>query len=165
MIRIAPLALLAVLGCQAQGPPPDPEAGRLTDPAAVEAGVRQAFEAFVAHSNAAEWDTVLAFYSDDSDFHWVEDGALAYPSKADLAAAVEGIYDAVEEMGLEVDDVRVLPLADDLAWLTASWKQSFTLASGDSFSYAGATTILCEREGDRWVFLAGHNSTAKPRGG
>ncbi len=165
MIRIAPLALLAVLSCPAQGPSSGSDAARLTDPAAVEAGVRQAFEAFVAHSNGAEWDAVLAFYSDDPDFHWVEDGALAYPSKADLAAAVEGIYDAVEEMGLEVDDVRVLPLRDDLAWLTASWKQSFTLASGDAFSYAGATTILCERSGDGWVFLAGHNSTAKSRGG
>ncbi len=165
MIRIAPLALLAVLSCPAQGPAPDPEAGRLTDPAAVETGVRRAFDEYVARANAGDWDAVLAFYSDDPDFHWVEDGAVAYPSKADLAAAVEGIYDAVKEMGLEVDDVRVLPLRDDLAWLTASWKQSFTLVSGESLSYAGATTILCEREGDRWVFLTGHNSTAKPRGG
>ncbi len=164
MTRIASLALLAVLTCQAEAPAPDP-AARAADPSAVEAGVRRAFDEYVARANAGEWDAALAFYSDDPGFHWVEDGEVAYPSKAALAAAIDAVYGTVEEMRLTIDDVRVVPLRDDLAWLTASWKQSLTLASGESFSYGGATTILCERSDDRWVFLTGHNSTAKPRGG
>ena len=160
--RIALLLLAAtalVTGCSTERETP------LTDPAAVAAAARAAFVSYVEHANAAEWDRVLALYSDDSSFHWVEDGSIAYPTKAALATAIEGLYGAVESAHLTVDEIRVLPLTDELAWLTARWEQEMTLTGGQALSYGGATTILLRRENGRWTFLAGHNSTPRAQAG
>ena len=144
---------LAMSSCQTQSP----------DVAAVEAGVRGLLQQYSESINSGDWSGVLDLYSDDKRFHWAEDGQLAYPSKAAVAAGLEGLASSLESTEIRAGEVQITALSDRHALAAFSYEQSLVFSSGQSFRFSGFITMTLQREGADWKILAGHSSSPRRR--
>jgi hypothetical protein len=109
-------------------------------------------------SAEAQWDSLLALYADEPGFHWVEDGAIQYPTRADIEAAI-GAAPSGTRLVTTHRDLRVTPLAPGVASVFTLFETQFVDSSGPGFSFSGAITmVLAHREGG-WQIISGHAST------
>jgi ketosteroid isomerase-like protein len=130
---------------------------------AVTEGVRTLLANYQDAVNSGELDRIMAFYADDPDFHWVENGAIAYDSYEAVATAFEGLQSQVEELHLELGDPRIAPLTPGLASVTVPAHQLFQSSSGDRFEVDMMITLTAVRRDRGWQFLTGHASQPRPR--
>ena len=137
--RWLPLAIVVGLtsGC------PSPQSGEPPpDPTELEAAALASFEQYQVALNEGDLDAALAFYSDDPNFHWVEEGAVRYDSKESIRSSLEQL----SQMGAvttDYADVRVELVGSDVALVTGLYETRIA-GSGDGqpgFSFRGAMTL------------------------
>ena len=131
------------------------------DEAGVRAGVAEVMRDYQSALNSKEWDSVIDLYADDPRFHYVEDGAFAYRSTAAAVAALRGLGEGVEDIGMEIHEPTIAVLSNDLAAVSTTYEQRMVFESGLELSLSGAfTVVLKKRDGD-WKILLGHSSTPR----
>jgi uncharacterized protein (TIGR02246 family) len=158
---VSPTLLLPACAPQAEEPAPaatEPTPGDSDIRAAVAATMQEYTEAI----GRGDYEAALQFYADDPRFHWVEDGVLTYASRDDVARAFDGLA-SLGQVTVEYTPPRVEIVSPDTALLYTT--HATTVGSGErAFRFTGAITITLIRQGDRWVFLAGHSSTPRTLG-
>ncbi len=162
-MRFIVLGFVAALSACATTPPSPavdaaaPAVARF-DSASVEQGVASLIDNWSRTGADGRWEDLKALYADDPAFVWIEDGRLAYESKAAAAAGVDRAAAMNATIKSLTDDVVVTPLSSDAALFRARFQFSFASAdfSFDVDSLFSGVAVL--RDG-RWVFLHGHLSS------
>jgi ketosteroid isomerase-like protein len=157
-------ALVAVIGvtsaaCQGASVSPLSESERMT----IVEGVRATLADYVVAVNSGELRRITRFYADDPEFHWVENGAVAYESYAAVEQAFGALQSSVSELKLELGEPRIVPLARGAAAVTVSYSQVFADSSGGRFETDGHITLVAVERVDGWKFMLGHASQPQPR--
>lgn len=121
-----------------------------------------AFEAYVAAINAGDVERAADFYDDDPDFHWVERGEVQYRSAEEAAESLAGLtsYGGTPEM--TVDQVLVVDLDDNAAFLTAHFE--FAMIGPDDatlFQFGGWMSVAMVKRDDGWKIAAGQSGPDK----
>ena len=159
---VSVMSCLAVLGCGASA------GGRnlqLSESERIEiaADVRVMLSEYLQAVNSGDLSQILEFYADAPDFHWVENGAVAYDSYAAVKQAFDALQSSVSSIQLEFSDTRVVPLAPNVASVTGGYEQVFVDTSGASFDARGTITAVAVLTGDGWKFFVGHASQPRTR--
>lgn len=124
--------------------------------------IEAALERYVAAVNAADWETALSFYAADPAFFWIEDGAVRYRSRDEVAEAYAGLGQLFSSFEIGISEVRVVPLAADVATVGLSFEQTMSTESDTTYEVRGAIlATMVAREGG-WRFLNGHTSSLPP---
>ncbi len=118
---------------------------------------------YVLAVNSAELRRIMEFYADDPEFHWVENGGVAYDSYASVQHAFDALQSSVGELKLELGEPRIVPLARGVAAVTVTYSQVFADTSGGRFETDGCITLVALEQVDGWKFLLGHASQPRPR--
>lgn len=125
---------------------------------------RNAIDAYVEAVNAMDLDSAGTFYSDSPDFRWIEDGEVRYRSAQESRESLAELGAMASATELTVSDLSVTGLSADIAIAACHFTQTVQVAEGGpGFSFSGAMSIVLRREGGRWLFLAGHTSSARSR--
>ena len=172
-VAVATVCAVAVCG---EGAPRDAETDVSRGDAAGPAGApaiaaaaeqaRNAIVAYVAAVNAMDLDSAGSFYSDSPDFHWIEDGSVRYRSAQESRESLAGLMAMASAAELTVSELSVTALSADIAVASCQFVQTVNVAQGGpDFSFSGAMSIVLRRDNGRWLFLAGHTSSGRPRTG
>jgi len=131
--------------------------------AAVEEAVR-AFARVVAHDVTEEGPTAWRrHFADTPSFFMASDGHLAFPDSASATAGIRAYAPTIRHIELQWgDDLRVDPLAPNLAVMAASWHEIRVSTSGERIDQRGFFTGVVEYRGNRWQFRDAHWSVAGP---
>lgn len=151
---LLPTAVFLTAACA--GPPSFDEPHRM----AIRDSVGVMLEAFRQYSAVGDWDALLRLYEDGPDFRWLEDGAVAYASVADIRAAIAAMP-AGTRIVTTHDDVRITPAAPGTAWASMRFQSTFLGADGPSFGFAGVVTLLLRHRPEGWRIVGGHASTPR----
>lgn len=127
--------------------------------------VENRMNAFVAHNNKLEGESLKDFYSSDERFYWVEDGKVQYPNTEVLMTSLGGLVAMVSTSDMVILNRSIHVMNASSAMVFLEYEQAMTMASGGGFSINGAMTVLLQKEEGTWRFLIGHSSTKKQRGG
>lgn len=127
--------------------------------AAVADSVHAALQSFSEAQVAGDWGRVAAMYADSPDFLWMEDGKVMYESAADVRAALEALTSSMSAASITWIQPSVIALSPGRAEVSTLYEQSFTMAEGGGFSYAGAISAVMINGADGWQFLRGHSSS------
>jgi hypothetical protein len=164
MRPIAILALaLAAAACSRPTPEPvEPAVAASFDKAGVAAGVEALILDWSKTGQEGRWEDLKALYADDPDFYWVEDGRVAYASRAAAAAGVDRAAAMNALIRSDVSEIAVTPVSADAASFRALVSIGFV---GDAFSFDfdGVFTGLAVRRDGKWQFLNGHLSRPDER--
>lgn len=163
-MRVLSLAfcLALLVACAPRTEPPGADTRAQTyDAVAVAEAVEAMIVDWAKTGEEGRWEDLKALYADDPAFYWVEDGRLAYDSRAGAAAGVDQAAAMNAMIRSTVSDIVVTPLGADEATFRAAISIGFV--GGDfSFEFDGVFTGLAVRREDKWMFLQGHLS--KPDG-
>jgi hypothetical protein len=129
--------------------------------AAVEEAVR-AFTRTVAHDITEEGPLAWRkHFADVPAFFMAVDGHLMYASGAAAMAGIPDLTRLIKHIELRWgDDLRIDPLAADLAVVATSWHEIVTDASGKRMDESGYFTGIAELRNGRWQFRNAHWSSA-----
>lgn len=152
------LLLSALAGCTAPG-------GALTPAhaAAIQDSVQGVLEVYRARTDSSDWEGLLAFYADNPEFRWVENGAVYARSKADVRRALTALPPSMR-VRTTYSGTEILPLAPGLATVITSFRTEMADSTGAGFSFGGAITMTMQHQGPTWRILLGHTSSPVPRG-
>ena len=129
-------------------------------PAETAAGVEGLIREWSAAGADSRWDDLKALYANDPEFHWIEQGRVAYADYAAVAAGVDQIASTGATIKSAVDDINVTPLSADTASFRAH--AAIGVATPDfSFDFDGAFSGVAVLRDGRWRFLQGHLSKAE----
>ncbi len=153
------MALLASLasGCSTPEPPFGPAHRQ-----AVADSVRSFLDGYVDAVHGQRWSEVTGLYSGDDRFRILENGRVAYRTRADAVASIEGMAAAFPEVALELTETHIVPLAPGVAGVHATFAQSFTSTEGRSVEIEGALSMTVVHEEGGWRILTGHSSSLRP---
>lgn len=118
---------------------------------------------FTRLSEAAQWDSLGALYSERADFRFLESGEVRYADAAAIRAALTTMP-AGTHIRTEHTDVVVQPLAPGVAGVAARFATQFVDSAGVSFGFSGAITLTLQHEPLGWRIVSGHSSAPVPRG-
>lgn len=129
--------------------------------AAVEENVR-AFAATVARDVTAGGPAAWRRHFEDTPaFFMASEGRLAFPNSQSATAGIQDLARSIKRIELHWgDDLRIDPLAPDLAMVAAPWREIQVSASGERVEQAGYFTGLAEYRNGRWQFRNAHWSVA-----
>jgi hypothetical protein len=107
----------------------------------------------------AEFDRGIAFYDDHPDFTIAYDAAT-WNSLADAEAAFRPLFDTVESQDIEIDEIHIVALAREWAYVTERGTFLVNFRDGStSPRRAFAATHLWVKTEDRWKVRSFHEST------
>ena len=158
------IATLILAGCGTHPAAPN-ESQALTRARAtsIDTGVRafmQTVAQGVSQNGPSAWRT---YFADSPSFFMASDGRLVY---ADSAAATAGIHDlaaSIKQIQLTWgDDLRVDPLAPNLAVAAATYHELLVDTSGKTVNETGYFTGTAEFQGGHWQFRDAHWSAVPP---
>lgn len=121
---------------------------------------RNVFSAYVDAFNAQQWNRVVALYSDQSGFQWIENGKVVYTSKQDVANAYAWLRDHVRRASYIPSDTNVTGLSGDTAQISTRFVTRVEAADGREFAYSGDMRIELRREGGVWKIAGGETRSA-----
>ncbi|HEY4742236.1 MAG: hypothetical protein WA734_01035 [Candidatus Acidiferrales bacterium] len=158
------LAILTFVGVDAHRAPSDePQFMTAAYAAAVDTDVR-AFMSVVVHD--VTQDGPIAWrkhFADTPTFFMAVDGHLVFPNSAAATAGIEGAAAAIKHIELRWgDDLRVDPLAENLAVVAASYHEVRVDVGGKRVDEEGFFTGTVEKRDGRWQFRNAHWSAAAP---
>lgn len=103
---------------------------------------------------------IIDLYVDDDRFTWFTDGQALYTSPQDVLKSLDGLEASGMELHTALTNIRVVPLAQNLATLSAGFSTRATTQGQEAFEYAGVLTMVVERQRDgAWKVVRGHSST------
>ncbi len=142
-----------VIACQ-------PSSSQLTEShrSAIEDSVRQFLIEFAERASTGDLTDIIPYYANDPGFHWMENGALSYPSYDSVTATLRRMAPTIAERRFEFEELRVVALAPGAASLSMLFRQFFTDTSGFAFDFGGAMTLIVVHRDDGWKFISGHTS-------
>ena len=161
------LASVALIGCGTHG---KHDAVRVESPElsqkqyiAIDGGVR-AFMRDVAHDvtqdGPAAW---RKYFADTPEFFMVVNGKIAFANSAEVTAGLPHVALAIKQIELKWgDDLRVDPLAPDLAVVGASYHELQVWADGHTVEDSGYFTGVAQFLDGRWQFRDAHWSEPVP---
>jgi hypothetical protein len=158
------LSTLALAGCGAQHPAPaDAQSLTSEQGTAVQENVR-AFMREVAHDvtqdGPAAW---RKYFADTPAFFMAVNGKIAFANGADAAAGIQQVALAIKQIDLKWgDDLRVDPLAPDLAVVAAPFHELQVWADGHHVEENGYFTGVVQYRGGHWQFRNAHWSDPVP---
>lgn len=131
--------------------------------AAVEDDVR-AFTRTVAHDVTQDGPTAWRkHFSDSPSFFMAVDGRLVFPNSAAATAGIQDFARTNKQISLKWgDDLRVDPLAPDLAVVAASYHEVQVNTAGQRVDETGFFTGIAEYRDGRWQFRNAHWSEPVP---
>jgi ketosteroid isomerase-like protein len=118
------------------------------------------FVDFVARFNARDVDSVARFYSDQPDFHWIEDGELRYRSRAEIRDALAQLA-PFRDVRFSADPPRIVALAPGAAALVVTFDQALVDSSGGGTGIVGAMSIAAVHGPAGWKWRSGHTSVRR----
>lgn len=124
----------------------------------IEKEVLSSFEKFENSLVDGELETISKYYSNDSRFYWVENGAIAYPTGASARKSIENFYPSLKEMKFNSLAKKVTPISNSSAMLFVEYEQILILPSDQQIEINGAMTIFMEKKDSDWEFIIGHSS-------
>jgi uncharacterized protein (TIGR02246 family) len=135
-------------------------AAALLSGCAARAGDPQAEIAAMLRRSARDWNhgDLAGFMGD-----YAHDSLTSYVTAGHVQYGWQKLYDRYQTVyfapgkhrdSLSFVEVRVRPLAPDLAFCTAR----FELHRGDSLTASGPFTLIVQKRGDRWLILHDHTS-------
>ncbi len=156
MMRVYPVSLVCLgvaIACQ-------PSSSQLTEShrSAIEDSVRQFLTEFADQTSTGDLTALIPYYANEPGFHWMENGALSYPSYDSVTATLRRIAPTIAESRFEFEELRVVALAPGTASLSMLFRQFFTDTSGFAFDFGGAMTLIAVHRDDSWKFISGHVS-------
>jgi len=124
----------------------------------------RAFAQDVARGVTQEGPTAWRrYFSESPEFFMASEGRLAFANGASAIAAIPGLARTIRQIDLEWgDELRVDPLAPDLAVMGVPYREIRTGPTGDRVSEAGYFTATTEFRGGRWQFRNAHWSVLVP---
>jgi hypothetical protein len=131
--------------------------------AAVESGVRN-FMSDVAHDVTQDGPSAWGkYFADTPAFFMAVDGKIAFASGADAIAGLPQVASMIKQIELKWgDDLRVDPLAPDLAVVAAPYHETQVWADGHRAEENGYFTGVVESRDGRWQFRNCHWSEPVP---
>ena len=129
---------------------------------AAEAEVAARLEAFWDAWAAASFDEGMAFYSDDPDMTFIDDG-FVWESKAATEAAYRPYFDVIERQEVDVTETRIVALTPEVVHViqAVTFIQSFTDGTSGPPMEA-AISLTWVKEGGEWQAMAYHFSITNP---
>jgi hypothetical protein len=126
-------------------------------PGGVEDGVR-AFMHDVAHDvtqdGPAAW---RKYFADTPAFFMAVNGKIAFANSAEVTAGLPQVALAIKQIELKWgDDLRVDPLAPDIAVVGASYRELQVWADGRHVDDSGYFTGVAQHRDGRWQFRNAH---------
>ncbi len=112
--------------------------------------------------NGGNLQDILAFYADDPNFHWVENGSVAYPSHETVATAIANLQGAVRDQHFEMGVPRIVPLAPGVATVSVTVHQYVADTTGAETDVDGMLTLTVVHRASGWRFVSGHLSQRSP---
>ena len=155
--------MMALAGCLAQRNPTNhSDAFSPPDKVAVETSVRQ-FMGNVAQQVTNEGPTAWGrVFQGSPNFFMAVDGSVEFPTGEAAAQAIPGLAQIIKRIELHWQpDLRVDPLASNLAIVGASWDETITDNQAQQIKHAGYFTAVVERQNGQWQFRDVHWSTAR----
>lgn len=141
---------------------PEPVVRAAADDSAAAREARAAFARYTEAFNAGRDLDATAFYSDDSRFHWVEDGRLAYTSAAMIRESVAQVRKLFPTMAFDPGDVRTTVFGRDAVQLTVPFSQRLVDGGGVESRFEGSMTLSLTKSSGSWRAIAGHTSLRRP---
>jgi len=154
----AVLAAIVSAGCSSR--PRDLTSARTAE---IDKEVR-AFAQDVARGVTQEGPTAWRrYFSESPEFFMAAEGRLAFPNGASAIAAIPELARTIRQIDLQWgEELRVDPLAPDIAVMGAPYREIRTSAAGDRVSEAGYFTGTTEFKGGHWQFRNAHWSVVVP---
>ncbi len=125
---------------------------------AIEDSVRHFLTEFAEQVNTGELTTIIPYYANEPGFHWIENGALSYPSYDSVTATLRRMAPTIAESRFEFEELRVVALAPGAASISMLFRQFFTDTSDFAFDFGGAMTLIAVHRDDGWKLISGHIS-------
>jgi hypothetical protein len=123
---------------------------------------RSAFSRYTEAFNGGRDADAIAFYSDDSRFHWIEDGRLAYTSAAMIRESITGVRKLFPTMVFEPGEVRTTVFGRDAVQLTVPFAQRLVDGGGVESRFEGTMTLSLTKASGSWRAISGHTSIRRP---
>lgn len=158
-MRLSPLLLLAACTAAPSAPAPFGPAER----AATVDSVQAMLEEWRTSVGVMDVERIASFYSTDSAFRWIEDGAKRYLSQQEIGDAIRETRGTMASMELTLVEPEITPLAPGVAAVSTGFTQKFTDSSGVTGGFAGVITMTVVRADSGWRFLVGHTSSITPQ--
>lgn len=124
----------------------------------------RAFAQDVARGVTREGPTAWRrYFSEGPEFFMAAEGRLAFPNGASAIAAIPELARSIKQIELQWgEELRVDPLAPDLAVLATPYHEIRTSADGNRVDDAGYFTGTTEYKGGHWQFRNAHWSVVVP---
>ena len=142
--------------------PPEQPIRAAADDSSAAREARAAFARYTEAFNAGRDLDAMAFYSDDSRFHWVEDGRTAYTSAAMIRESVAQVRRLFPTMAFEPGDVRTTVFGRDAVQLTVPFAQRLVDGGGVESRFEGSMTLSLTKASGSWRAISGHTSIRRP---
>ena len=114
----------------------------------------------VTQEGPAAW---RRYFSESPEFFMAVDGRLAFANGASAIAAIPDLARTIKQIDLRWgEDLRVDPLAPDLAVMATPYREIRTGPMGDRVDEVGYFTGTTEYKGGHWKFRNAHWSVAVP---
>ncbi len=124
----------------------------------IEEEVLLSYESFENSLSHGDLETISNYYSDDSRFYWVENGAITYPTGASAREAIKSFYPSLKKLTFTSLDKKVTPISSSSAMLFVEYEQVLIFPSDQKIEINGAMTIYMEKKESSWEFIIGHSS-------
>lgn len=122
--------------------------------------VKAAIEQYVAKVNAHDAEGAGDLYSDEQDFHWIENGRVEYETRTAAITGLTNFFGGFPESHFEAYEVKVAMLSDDSAIATFKFTQTVASNGQASLKFEGTMTLAMADRGDGWKIVVGHRSAA-----
>ncbi len=126
----------------------------------------RAFAGTVAHDITQEGPAAWRkHFADSPSFFMAADGQMVFPNSAAATAGIQDLSRTIKHIDLQWGgDLRVDPLAADLAVVATTYHEVMVSAEGRRVESTGFFTGIAEQRDGRWQFRNAHWSEAVPPG-
>lgn len=157
-VRVLLLAGFAlVAACSSPGP-----ALTAAHRAAIVDSVRGMLTAWQEAFNARDFARAAAYYSNDPEFRWFENGELKFRSGREIGDTMRANAPGFRSLALSLITPEITPLAPGVALVTTNFAEKITDTTGQMTGFAGAISMTLVHADSGWKFLSGHSSLVAP---
>lgn len=114
----------------------------------------------ITHDGPSAW---RRFFADSPAFFMASEGRMVFPDSASATAGIQDLGKSIKQIELQWGpDMRVDPLAKDLAVMAAPYHEVRTDSFGSHVDESGYFTGVVEQKGANWQFRDAHWSVTGP---